>query len=67
MAFSSKQENDYESQLEQIAGEVDSYIVKTDGSLEYFREQIRPLAQQWKAYREAVDKLRKTLSCKTKT
>lgn len=61
MAFSSKQENDYESQLEQIAGEVDSYIVKTDGSLEYFREQIKPLAQRWKTYQEAVDKEKKEL------
>jgi len=61
MAFSSKQENDYESQLEQIAGEVDGYIVKTDGSLEYFREQIRPLAQKWKTYHEAVDKRKKEL------
>jgi len=61
MAFSSKQENDYESQLEQIAGEVDSYIVKTDGSLEYFREQIRPLTQRWKTYYEAVDKRKKEL------
>jgi len=62
MAFSSKQENDYDSQLEQIAAEVDSYIVKTDGVLEYFREQIRPLAQRWKTYREAVDKRKKELS-----
>jgi len=61
MAFSSKQENDYESQLEQIAGEVDSYIVKTDGSLEYFREQIRPLTQRWKSYYETVDKRKKEL------
>ncbi len=61
MAFSSKKENDYYSQLEQIAGEVDSYIVKTDGSLEYFREQIRPLTQRWKTYYEAVDKRKKEL------
>ena len=61
MAFSSKQENDYESQLEQIAAEVDSYIVKTDGALEYFREQIRPLAQRWKSYHETVDKRKKEL------
>jgi len=61
MAFSSKQENDYDRQLEQIAGEVDSYIVKTDGALEYFREQIRPLAQRWKTYYEAVDKRKKEL------
>ena len=53
--------DEYESQLEQIAGEVDSYIVKTDGSLEYFRAQIRPLAQRWKTYYEAVDKRKKEL------
>jgi len=61
MVFSSKQENDYESQLEQIAGEVDSYLVKTDGALEYFREQIRPLTQRWKTYHEAADKRKKEL------
>jgi len=61
MAFSSKQENDYDSQLEQIAAEVDSYIIKTDGALESFREQIRPLVQRWKTYREAVDKRKKEL------
>jgi len=61
MAFSSKQENDYESQLEQIAGEVDSYIVKTDGALKRFMEQIKPLAQRWKVYYEAVDKRKKEL------
>lgn len=62
MAFSSKQENDYKNQLEQIAAEVDSYIVKTDGVLEYFREQIRPLAQRWKTYHEVVDRRKKELS-----
>ena len=61
MAFSSKQENDYDSQLEQIAGEVDSYILKTDGALKRFREQIKPLAQRWKTYHEAVDKRKKEL------
>jgi len=61
MAFSSKQENEYESQLKQIAGEVDSYIVKTDGALKRFREQIKPLAQRCKTYREAVDKRKKEL------
>ncbi len=61
MRFSSKQESDYDSQLEQIAGEVDSYIVKTDGALESFREQIKPLAQRWKIYYEAVNKRKKEL------
>jgi hypothetical protein len=61
MAFSSKHENNYDSQLEQTAGEVDSYIVKTDGALKRFREQIKPLAQRWKAYYEAVDKREKEL------
>ena len=61
MALSSKQENDYDSQLEQIAAEVDSYIIKTGGALGCFREQIRPLAQRWKTYYEAVDKREKEL------
>ena len=62
MTYSSKKENDYESQLEEIATEVDSYIAKTDGALENFREQIKPLVQRWKIYYEAVDKRKQELS-----